>query len=161
MADLHPPALFAGSFDPPTLGHYDLIERAVSLFGSLRVVVAENSAKSGLFSAAEKVELLQKDLQELPVIVDVCDGLIANYADKHDVKILVRGLRNQNDFKYEQTMAATNQILSSNLETIFLPSNSKYLHVSSSLICDVYRNGGTLKEWVSENVDQALQNKFK
>ena len=86
MAELHPHALFAGSFNPPTLGHYDLIKRGVKLFGSLRVVVATNSSKSGLFSVEERLELLRHDLADLPVIIDSCSGLLVDYAS--DIKLM-------------------------------------------------------------------------
>ena len=159
MAELHPHALFAGSFNPPTLGHYDLIKRGVKLFGSLRVVVATNASKSGLFSVDERLELLRHDLADLPVIIDSCSGLLVEYAKQHQIDVLLRGVRTVTDFEYEYSMALTNRQLDSEIETVFVMPNESYSYVSSRLIQEVYVNGGTLPQFVSEHVHQQLSKK--
>ncbi|MFT7516575.1 MAG: pantetheine-phosphate adenylyltransferase [Myxococcota bacterium] len=159
MAELHPHALFAGSFDPPTLGHYDLIKRGVALFGSLRIVIAENINKKGLFSLEERLELLRHDLADLPVVIDSCSGLLVEYAQSHDVKILLRGMRSVTDFEYEYPMALTNRQLDATIESVFVMPNPKFSYVSSSLIQEVYINGGVLPQFLSDHVHQQLTSK--
>lgn len=159
MAELHPYALFAGSFDPPTLGHYDLIKRGVELFGSLRVVVADNSSKDGLFSIEERLELLRHDLSALPVVIDSCSGLLVDYAKQHQVRVLLRGVRTVTDFEYEYPMALTNRQLDSEIETVFVMPNERFSYVSSRLIQEVYTNGGSLPQFLSTHVHQQLTGK--
>ncbi|MBC8369838.1 MAG: pantetheine-phosphate adenylyltransferase [Planctomycetes bacterium] len=156
MAELHPHALFAGSFDPPTLGHYDLIQRGVELFGSLRVVIASNSSKKGMFSVDQRLDLLRQDLADLPVIIDTCSGLLVDYAQQHGVSVLLRGVRTVTDFEYEYPMALTNRQLDDSIETVFVMPNAKYSYISSRLIQEVYANGGTLEKFLSANVHQQL-----
>jgi pantetheine-phosphate adenylyltransferase len=159
MAELHPHALFAGSFDPPTLGHYDLIRRGIELFGSLRIVVASHPKKASLFTAEQRIEMLQHDLGDLPIIVESHSGLLVEYAALHNVQILLRGLRSVTDFEYEYPMALTNRHLAKDIETVFVMPNAEYSHVSSSLVQEVYLNGGSVPDLVSPFVHDQLSKK--
>ena len=151
-----PIALFAGSFDPPTLGHYDLIKRAQELFGQVLVVVASHPTKKNLFSAEQRAQMIREDLIDLDVVVQIHEGLLVDYARRHDVKVLVRGVRNTTDFEYESQMAYANGKLSDSIETVFLTPSLEFSKLSSSLIQEIYLNGGQLPSAVSKLVHQQL-----
>ena len=126
-------AIFAGSFDPITNGHLDIISRASKLFDELQIGVLINPNKKGLFSLEERVELINactKDLDNIKVIK--FQGLLVNYCREHGIDTLVRGVRSEADVNYELQMAHMNKELDSKIETIFLPTNKQYSFVSSS-----------------------------
>ncbi len=161
MGKLPPRALYAGTFDPVTLGHMDLIHRGVSLFGSLLVAVANNDAKSPLFSTAERLALLQQEVQALPVEVIAMQGLVVDVARQHDIQILLRGVRTVTDFEYEYPMAMTNRQLAAEIETVFVMPNEQYAYLSSRLIKEVYAAGGALEKFLPNAVHRSLQQKFQ
>jgi len=135
-------AVFAGTFDPPTLGHLDIIARASRLFDKLNVVIGKNPAKKPLFDTQKRIELLRQlflDLDLKNVTVEQWDGLVAEYALSNGCRILVRSLRNQTDLPFEQVMAKYNSLLSDGMETLILLPRQELAHVSSShvreLVC--------------------------
>ena len=128
-------ALFAGSFDPPTYGHLDVILRSSKIFTELHVLLAVNKKKSYLFSIEERLDMLKKLVREYQnVSVSVWDSLVVEYAKTHDIKVLVRGVRNVSDFSYEFDLALLNRGLDREIETLFLPPDPSYFVLRSSSI---------------------------
>ena len=160
MTDLQPRALYAGTFDPMTLGHMDLIERGVKLFGSLLVAVAENRSKVPLFSPEERVELIRNEVRDLPVEVICFDGLVVDEARARNISILMRGVRTFTDFEYEYPMAMTNRRLNEDIESVFVMPNELYAYVSSRLIKEVYAGGGEIQQFLPPAVHTALKKRL-
>ena len=120
-------ALFPGSFDPPTIGHINIIERSATLFDELHVVVADNISKQYLFTPEERIELIEKSLPGVKNIVyAVHPGLTVEYARSNDISIMIRGVRGAGDFSYEFEMAMTNKLLYPQLEVLFMPTDPRY-----------------------------------
>ncbi len=142
-------AVYAGSFDPPTNGHIDIIQRAVTLFDLTVVAIAQNPRKQSIFSVDERVELLRAVLGDDPrVEVDVIDGLLVDYAKKRGAAAVIRGLRAVADFDFEFQMACMNHHLAPAVETVFLMTAQEYLFVSSSLVKEVASFGGDITPFV-------------
>lgn len=137
-------ALYAGSFDPLTLGHLDIIERAAGIFDETVVGVVVNLEKKTMFSFKERMEMIEEAVSHLPnVKVDMCDGLLADFVNKNDFNIVVRGLRGMSDFDSEQQMAQLHQHLyKDKTETVFLMADSKYAFISSTMAKQVVSLGG-------------------
>lgn len=131
-------ALFPGSFDPPTLGHLDLILRASKMFDKITVAVLKNNAKNPIFSEQERVEMLQMSLLAYPTVknvgISVFDGLTVRYAEKIGANVLLRGLRSAVDLEYEKTLAYTNASVAPEIETVFFLTDPAYVHVSSTIV---------------------------
>lgn len=154
-------ALYPGSFDPPTLGHLDLIRRATRFADRLVVAVAHNPNKQPVFSAAERVDLLRRSVGSLPnVEFGTLSGLLAQHAKDIGATILIRGLRASGDFEYEAQMALMNRRLNPDLETIFLAPDSGLTYVSASLVREVARFGGDVSSLVPPVVAAALAARF-
>ena len=165
-------AVYPGSFDPVTVGHMDLIRRAAGLFDRLVVAVLVNSEKkSPLFSFDERVIMLQDACKNIPnVSVERFEGLLVDFVRSKKDAVIIRGLRELMDFDMELQMAQVNRIASREveyenetaleIETLFLPTDPKYSHVSSSVVREYGRYGVPLKEFVPENVLQAMKNKL-
>lgn len=153
-------ALYPGSFDPVTQGHLDLVRRGLLLFDHVTVAVARNSSKKPLFSMEERIAMVQA---ELPPDTDVVplEGLVVDYARKHDFHVILRGLRTIADFEFEYQMALTNRHLNPKVETVFVMPSVQYSYISSSLIKDVVRNGGDVSAFVTPAVEAALQGRLK
>jgi pantetheine-phosphate adenylyltransferase len=154
-------AVFPGSFDPPTYGHLNIIERVSAIFERVDVVVAVNPNKSYLFSAEERFSLM-KTLAEPYKNVNVIlfDSLIVNYAQRIGAKVLIRGIRNANDFAYEFDLAMMNHSLNSTIETLFIPSVQQYAIVKSSSIKELAQFGGDISAMVPPLIAEALYKKF-
>lgn len=156
-----PGAIFAGSFDPPTLGHLDIIDRAVRTFGAVHVLLADNSAKRALFTPEERLDLLARCCARWPeVTVERWDGLVAGYARDHGIRVLVRGLRNAADLEYERVMASMNRRLDPDLESVFLPCDERFSDVSSSAARILAQHRRMPPGIVPEEVRAALEAKF-
>jgi pantetheine-phosphate adenylyltransferase len=142
-------AIYAGSFDPPTNGHLDIIHRAVSLFDSTVVAVAHNQRKQYLFTVDERVSLLRDAIGDVPrVEVDVIEGLLVDYARRKGATAVIRGLRAVADFDFEFQMACMNHHLAPEVETVFLMTAQEHLFVSSSLVKEVASFGGDVTPFV-------------
>ncbi|MBI4556664.1 MAG: pantetheine-phosphate adenylyltransferase [Candidatus Hydrogenedentes bacterium] len=154
-------AVYPGSFDPPTYGHLDLIERATRMFDQLIVGVARNDEKSCLFTADERVEMLKLVTEGLPgVEVTSFEGLTADFARTRRAVALVRGLRVISDFEFELTMAITNEKLNPEIDTVCLMPSERYLLLSSRLVREVARFGGDVSLFVPPEVEALLRVKL-
>lgn len=154
-------AIYPGTFDPITNGHLDVIERACRIFDRVIVAVAENKAKSPLFTPEERVALISENLQNnSKTEVLHFDGLIVDLAVKHNAAALIRGLRAVSDFEYEFQMAQMNRHLNDEIETIFMMPNEKYFFTSSHLVKQVFKFTPRERTLIPENVHAALCQKF-
>jgi pantetheine-phosphate adenylyltransferase len=154
-------ALCPGSFDPPTNGHVDVIERAARHFDSVIVAVIANPSKTPLFSVEERSEMLGDALAHLPnVAIESFDGLLVDFAREKGVDLVVKGLRAVSDFEYELQMAGMNTALAPGLDTMFVTANPAWGFLSSSLVKEVARYGGAIETLVPPGVAKALAGKF-
>ncbi len=155
-------AIYPGSFDPVTLGHLDIIERASEMFDKLTVCVLNNKAKSSLFSVPERVKMLVDVTKHLPnVSVDSFSGLLIDYAKEKNVHIAIRGLRAITDFEYELQIAQTNKLLSGgSLDTIFLTTSLEYAYLSSSSVKEIASFGGDITPCVPSLIKPLVYEKF-
>jgi pantetheine-phosphate adenylyltransferase len=155
-------AVFPGSFDPPTYGHLNVVERARDIFEELYVAVAVNRNKEYLFSPEERLALLKDMLAPFPnVSVYRCDTLVVDFARKNGCKVLVRGVRSVPDFSYEFEVSILNKGLDPAIETILLPTDPKYFVLRSSAIKELASFNGDLSAMVPPNVALALKSKFR
>jgi pantetheine-phosphate adenylyltransferase len=154
-------AIYPGSFDPPTNGHLDLIQRGSKMFEELVVAVLRNSEKSPMFSLAERLEMLREITVDLSnVRIDTFDGLMVEYAKSIDAMCVLRGIRAISDYEYELQMALMNRKLEPTLETVFMMPAVKYSYVSSRLVREVAQAGGPVSELVPDAVEQKLRAKL-
>jgi pantetheine-phosphate adenylyltransferase len=154
-------AIYPGSFDPPTNGHLDLIQRGSKMFEELVVAVLRNSEKSPMFSLAERLEMLRQITVDLTnVRIDTFEGLMVEYAKSIDAMCVLRGIRAISDYEYELQMALMNRKLEPSLETVFMMPAVKYSYVSSRLVREVAQAGGPVNELVPEAVEQKLREKL-
>ena len=153
-------ALCPGSFDPPTNGHLDVIERCAAVFDRLVVAVVANPSKAPLFSATERVDLLERASAHLGnVEIASFEGLLVDFAQRKGVDVLVKGLRAVTDFDYELQMAQMNHTLR-DVDTLFIPTAPEWSYLSSSLVREVARLGGDVGTLVPAVVDRALKEKL-
>ena len=151
-------AVYPGSFDPPTLGHLDVIERAANLFNEIIVAVGRNSSKTPLLSPDERIEAIKRSAVHLPnVRVEGFSGLLIEYVAKVGAQAIVRGLRATADFEYEFQMAMVNRRLSSEIETVFLMTTWEYSYLSSSIVKEVATLGGDYSQLVPKAVAPIIE----
>lgn len=154
-------AIYPGSFDPPTNGHLDLIERGSKIFDELIVAILRNPDKDPLFGLNERRNMLEELTQEFKnVRVDTFDGLTVDYAAKVHASAVLRGIRALSDYEYELQMALMNRKLAPHLETVFMMPAEQYSYLSSRLVREVGRLGGSIKDLVPEPVEQRLREKL-
>jgi len=154
-------AVFAGSFDPPTFGHLNIIDRAQKLFSEIHVVIAVNKNKSYCFSGEERLEVIQQLVSRWNnVSVHLWDSLIVDYAKKIKADVLIRGVRNDNDFLYEFDLAMMNKSLNPQIETLFLVPDPKFFVLRSSSIKELAAFGGDVSTMVPPIVEAMLKKKF-
>ena len=154
-------AVFAGSFDPPTFGHLNIIERAQKLFSEIHVVIAVNKNKSYCFSGEERLEVIQQLVSRWNnVSVHLWDSLIVDYAKTIQADVLIRGVRNDNDFLYEFDLAMMNKSLNPQIETLFLVPDPKFFVLRSSSIKELAAFGGDVSTMVPPIVETMLKKKF-
>lgn len=155
-------AVYPGSFDPITMGHLDIIERAAKIYDKLIVGVLENpEKKNALFSVNERVELITRVVSHIENIeVESFDGLTINFLKRRNANIIVRGLRAVSDFEYEFQMASINHKLDPSIETVFMMTNSKYSFLSSSAVKQVAMYGGSINELVPEKISMDILKKI-
>jgi pantetheine-phosphate adenylyltransferase len=156
-----PRAVYAGSFDPVTLGHLDLIHRAARLFDRVVVAVGVHPTRRPLFTVEERIAMLQVASASIPNIeVTSFDGLLIDFCKRIDASILIRGLRHSMDFEYELQIAQANADMAPDVETIFLPTASKYGFITASLVREIASHGGDVSRYVPANVVESLGAKF-
>ena len=154
-------AVFAGSFDPPTFGHLNIIERAQKLFSEIHVVIAVNNNKTYCFSGEERLEMIQQLVSRWNnVSVHLWDSLIVDYAKQIKADVLIRGVRNDNDFLYEFDLAMMNKSLNPQIETLFLVPDPKFFVLRSSSIKELAAFGGDVSAMVPSIVEAMLKKKF-
>ena len=154
-------ALCPGSFDPPTNGHIDVIERAARHFSTVIVAVIENPSKEPLFATDERADLLNQAVSHLSnVEVASFDGLLVDYARERGVTVVLKGLRAVSDFEYELQMAGMNAALAAEVDTMFLSAKPAWAFLSSSLVKEVARYGGRVDGFVPPGVARALGERF-
>ena len=152
-------AICPGSFDPVTLGHRDVIERAAAIFPEVIVAVGQNTTKNYLFDRAERLQLAREALAYLPgVRVEPVDGLLTDFCARHGARVIVKGLRFASDFDYELQMAQLNTALSG-IETVLLPGSRLYGTISSTMLREVAMNGGDITPFVTPQVAAAVRAK--
>ena len=146
-------ALFPGSFDPITLGHRDIIERALPLFDEILIAIGENNDKTYLFDLHQRIAWIEGVFAHEPKIrVVTYQGLTAAFAKESNIQFLLRGLRNPSDFEFEKSIAQANRQMESDLETVFLLTSARYSSISSSIVREVIRHGGDYKVFVPDSV---------
>ena len=154
-------AVYAGSFDPPTLGHLDLIERASALFSDVIVGLGKHATRSPLFTVEERLDLVARISGHLPnVTVEAFDGLLIEFCKSKRARVIVRGLRAATDFEYELQIAHANADLEPNVDTVFLPTRTKMGFISASLVREIASHGGDASRYAPGIVCQALVKKF-
>ena len=154
--------IYPGSFDPLTNGHLDLIERAAKLFDEVIVAVLRNDAKHPLFTAAERMEMLEEAVGHLEnVTIDSFTGLLVDFAREKDARLILRGIRAVSDYEYELQIALMNRKLAPELESVFMLPAEAYSYLSSGLIKEVSRNGRDIAGLVPQGVERRLQEKRK
>ncbi len=165
MTTQHPPiarlAVYAGSFDPVTLGHVDLIERASALFSDVVVAIGVHPTRSPLFSIDERMELVRPVAKDLPnVTIASFDSLLIDFCRKIGARVIVRGLRAATDFEYELQIAHANADLHPEVDTIFLPTRTKHGFLSASLVREIASHHGDVSRYATPAVCDALKKKF-
>jgi len=155
-------AIYAGTFDPVTNGHLDLIERGQRVFRDLIVAVAENPSKEPLFTLEERVGLLRQAAKKWKrVTIEAFDGLLVDFTRSKKTGVILRGLRAVSDFEYEFQMALMNRKLSPDVEIVYMMPSEVYSYVSSSLVKEVVARGGSVKAFVPGFVEKALRQKLR
>ena len=154
--------LYPGTFDPLTKGHLDLIQRAEKLFGNVVVAVLENTSKKPTFDLRRRIIQINQAISHIPNIdVISYDGLTVDCAKDVNANLILRGLRAMSDFEYELQIAHTNKSLNSQIETIFLSTNTNFSFLSSSLVKEVAKFGGEINHMVPEAVERDLKDYFR
>ena len=156
-------AIYPGTFDPFTLGHYDLVRRAAKLFDKIYIAVALSTSKHPLFSLEERIELIEQVMADDSINVEVVgfQTLMVDMADKLGVDAIIRGLRAVSDFEYEVQLASMNRQLKPDIETVYLSPAEEYTAVSSTLIKDIARHGGDISRFTHPIVTDKLTQRFK
>lgn len=158
--------VYAGTFDPITNGHINIIKRSLKIVDVLYIAIAADSLKNSLFSIEERVAMINQEIDtyKIPkdnIKLEVFSGLLVNFAKEKNISILIRGLRTVSDFEYEYQMACVNSLLNSEMQTIFLPAEQELQLVSSKFAKEIIKLGGDSKYFLSENVKKQLAKKFK
>ena len=159
--------LYPGTFDPLTMGHVDIIERAVKLVDELIIGVAINRDKGPLFSLEERVAMVEEEMARIskasgvPIKVTPFENLLMQFAEEQNAAIIIRGLRAVSDFEYEFQMVGMNQALNDDIETVFLMADVRYQSIASRLVKEIARLGGDISSFAPKHVADALNRKFK
>jgi len=153
--------LFPGTFDPPTLGHLDLVRRSVALFGRVTVALAEHPTKQSLFTVPERIQLLRESTRDHDGVAVVhLEGLVIDACEAFGCDAIVRGVRSGTDFDYEALMAWTNRSLLERIDTVLLPASPAVAHITSTLVRQIAQMGGDASKLVPEPVLALLKRRF-
>ena len=150
-------AVFPGSFDPITLGHKDIVERALTLFDKIIIAIGINSQKSYHFSIEQRKSFIEASFSSSKIIIETYDGLTVDYCKKVNANYILRGVRNVNDYNYENSIAQMNKMLDTNIETIFLPTSPELSAINSTIIRDILVNGGDISQFVPKEIRNLIQ----
>lgn len=155
-------AIYPGTFDPITMGHMDIINRALNLFDRVIIAIAINPGKTPLFTIDERIEMITNCFPEKHPRIEIAavSGLIVNFAVQHGAKAIIRGLRAVSDFDYELQLALMNRKLEREVDTVFLMPAFRWIYISSTIIKDAARHGGDVSELVPQHVNQLLKDAF-
>jgi len=156
-------AVYPGTFDPITMGHIDIIRRALEIFDRVIIAVARNPAKTPLFSLEERLQMIRDSFtseKDGRIEIEAVEGLLVDFAYRKGAKAIVRGLRAVSDFDYEFQMALMNRRLEREVETVFLMTAFRWIYISSSIIKDAARHGGDISGLVPDHVCERLREKF-
>lgn len=155
-------AIYPGSFDPCTKGHLDIIERSAKIFDKVIVAVLINSSKNPTFTVEERLEFLKMSTAHIKNVEICCfEGLLANYADECNAKVIIRGLRAVSDFEYEFQMSLTNRELNPKVETLFMTTTAENMYLSSSIVKEVAMLGGSIEDMVPEVIKDLIYKKYQ
>jgi hypothetical protein len=155
-------AVYPGSFDPITNGHLDIIKRSSKMFDKLVIGVLNNSSKTALFTADERVKMIQRVTKGIEnVEIEAFNGLLIDFVHKVNSNIIVRGLRAVTDFEYELQLSLTNKVIAPDIDTVFLTTNLKYLYLSSSMVKEIALYNGDISEFVDDVTAIEVFNKLK
>ena len=147
-------AIFPGSFDPITIGHVDLVKRAIPLFDQIRVAIGINTQKSYLFTLEQRLEWLEKVFSnDSTVTIDTYEGLTAHYCQRIGANYMIRGLRNASDFDYEKTISQLNHIVGGDLETVFFISQPQFTHISSTIVREIIKGKGDASPFLPPEIN--------
>ncbi|MBT3981368.1 MAG: pantetheine-phosphate adenylyltransferase [Bacteriovoracaceae bacterium] len=150
-------ALYAGTFDPFTNGHYDIIKRGLPLFDELTILLAVSPTKKPLFPVEERKKMIEELFENNSKIkVAHWDGLVVDFVKRNKIDVIIRGLRPTGDFEFEFQMASMNRHLEPEVETVFFMTGEKYYFVSSTLVKEVYEHGGKISELVPPSIHKKL-----
>jgi len=150
-------AVFPGSFDPITVGHVDLVKRAIPIFDKVIVAVGVNTQKSTLFTLQQRLDWLQKVFCDEPKVeVSHFTGLTVNFCKEQKARFLLRGLRNASDFDYEKTISQLNRIIGDQLETIFLISSPEFSYISSTIVREIIKGEGNVEKFIPSVIAQDM-----
>jgi len=154
-------AIYPGTFDPVTLGHLNIIERAAKMVGSLIIAVAKDTGKNPIFTQEERTQLVSFDIKHLSnVRVIPFAGLLVDFLKKQNASFIIRGLRTVSDFESESAMSIINKKLHGSVETIFLPAEDTTKFISSTIVRQIAQIGGDVSQFVTKNVADKLKEKF-
>ena len=154
-------AIYPGSFDPVTNGHFDVVERGLNLFDKIIVAVAINGAKTPLFTIDERVDMLEETFKNMPAVeVDSFNGLLVDYVVERQADTILRGLRAVSDFEHEFQMALMNRKLKKSVQTVFLMTGLRWIFISSSIVKEATQFGGNVRGMVPDIVCKRLKEKF-
>lgn len=154
-------AICAGSFDPPTNGHINIVERCLKIFDRVVLALGKKKSKTALFSISERVDMLKMIFRDNPrVEIETFDGLLVEHAKKRGINTLIRGIRTIGDYEYEQQMSLANKALQPDIETVFLMTEGQLSHISSSIIKEVISLGGSGKDMIHPVVEEKLKAKL-
>ncbi len=155
-------AIYAGTFDPFTKGHMELVQRSLEIFDCIHIVVAVPFIKQPFLTAEERVQVIREVFKgEQRIVVNSWDGLLVNYALEHDIKTIIRGLRPTGDFDAEFQMYAMNKILSPDIDVVFFMASNEYHALSSSAVREIFIHNGDVSSFVPASVFSLMQTKIK
>ena len=154
-------AIYAGTFDPLTRGHIDIVTRSLQFCDKLIIAIGVNSNKNTMFSAEERQTFIEQTFAHfLNIKVESFQGLLVDYAKTIDANILLRGIRSVSDFEYEINLANINKVLAPDIETVFLPTSPQLAVVSSSMVKEIAKHGGDISKFVPEHIIKEVNDKF-
>ena len=155
-------AVYPGSFDPVTLGHFDIIQRSSKIMDQVIVGVLNNSSKTPLFSVEERVKMLESLTKDMPnVKIMSFGGLLVDFVKEQNANVIIRGLRAITDFDYELQMSQTNRVIAPEVDTIFLTTNLKYSYLSSSIVKEIASYDGDISEFLHPEIAELVQEKMR